>query len=49
MQTVKSVIVAIQTSYKIDFKIKSLLDRYFIVIKGSICQEDRAMINIYTH
>lgn len=44
--------VVIMMSDKIDFKIRNIArekKRYFVIIKGSISQEDITTINIYTH
>ena len=46
----KKAIVAILISDKIDLKIKKIIrnkEGYYIMIKGSIQEEDRAIINIY--
>ena len=42
--------VAILISHKIDFKIKTITrdkERHYIMIKGSIQEEDTAIVNIY--
>lgn len=43
--------MAILTTGKVDFKTKNFTrnrERYFIMIKRSVHQEDNAIINIYT-
>jgi len=47
---IKKVGVAILTSDKTDFKIKSVIrdkEGYYIMIKGSIPKEDKTTVNIY--
>ena len=50
MQNQKKAEVAILTSDKIDFKIKTITrdqEGHYIMIKGSIQEEDRTVVNIY--
>ena len=50
MQNQKKAEVAILTSDNIDFKIKTITrdqEGHYIMIKGSIQEEDRTVVNIY--
>ena len=45
----KKAIVAILILYKIDFKTKTIIDKegHYVIIKGTIQQEDTTIVNIY--
>ena len=47
----KKASVAVPVSYKIDFKTKAIVrdkEGHYIMIKGTIKQEDISLVNIYT-